>query len=267
VPGFYHGTSQEEGTEMKKTALIIAFIGISLTSTGVSHAAAPNIEMVRVPGGCFQMGDTFGEGKSDEKAHQVCVDDFSIGKYEVTQAQYQAVMGNNPSGFKECGPNCPVENVSWEDAQEFTRQLNDLTGRNYRLPYEAEWEYAARSGGKNEQFAGTSDLDELGAYAWFVDNSGKKTHQVGTRRPNGLGIYDMSGNVWEWCKDWYDSKYYEKSPQKNPRGPLSGSLRVIRGGSWNHSAGIARAAHRNSSYEPGYRSRDLGFRLVLPSVR
>lgn len=251
---------------MKKTVMICTLLGILLMFAGISLAAAPNIEMVRVSGGCFQMGDTFGEGGSDEKVHQVCVDDFSIGKYEVTQGQYQAVMGSNPSRFKECGMNCPVEQVSWEDAQEFTWQLNDLTGRNYRLPYEAEWEYAARSGGKNDQFAGTSDLDELGAYAWFEDNSGKKTHQVGTRRPNGLGIYDMSGNVWEWCKDWHDSKYYEKSPQKNPRGPLSGTLRVVRSGCWFFSAGDARAAHRGGA-EPGYRGHAFGFRLVLPSVR
>jgi formylglycine-generating enzyme required for sulfatase activity len=247
-------------------AVMTAVCCMVVLAVAAMAQAAPSIEMVSVKGGCYQMGDTFGDGVSNEKpVHQVCVSDFQIGKYEVTQAQWVAVMGSNPSAFKECGGNCPVENVSWEDAQEFIRQLNDLTGKNYRLPYEVEWEYAARSGGRQEQFAGTSDLDELGAYAWFGDNSGKKTHPVGTRKPNALGLYDMSGNVWEWCKDWYDDKYYEKSPRKNPRGPLSGSGRVLRGGSWNDSAGGARASYRFNS--PGFRNCNFGFRLVLPSVR
>lgn len=245
----------------------IVTIMLLLLLPAVSLAAAytdsiTGMEFVPVKGGCFQMGDTFGDG--GEKVHQVCVDGFFMGTYEVTQGQYQKIMGTNPSHFKACGLNCPVENVSWEDAQEFIRQLNERTGRNYRLPYEAEWEYAARSGGKNEQFAGTSDLDDLGGYAWFGDNSGKKTHAVGTRRPNGLGLYDMSGNVWEWCKDWYSDDYYAKSPQKNPRGPLSGSDRVLRGGSWNGSAGYARAAIRYY-FTPGIRNHFLGFRLVLPA--
>jgi formylglycine-generating enzyme required for sulfatase activity len=225
------------------------------------------MEFVGVKSGCFQMGDTFGDSNADEKpVHQVCVDSFFIGKYEVTQAQYQKVMGKNPSDFKKCGPNCPVETVSWEDAQEFTRQLNAKTGRNFRLPYEAEWEYAARSGGRNEQFAGTSDLDGLGGYAWFGDNSSGKTHPVGTRRPNGLGIYDMIGNVREWCMDWYDEKYYSKGQQKNPHGALSGSGRVMRGASSYDSGGRVRAAYRDSG-APSLRDSSVGFRLLLPEVK
>jgi formylglycine-generating enzyme required for sulfatase activity len=252
----------ERSSEMR-----IILFGVLLIALAGTAYAEPNIDMVFVKGGCYQMGDTFGDGDATEKpVHNVCVSDFYIGKYVVTQNQWQAVMGNNPSDFKQCGGNCPVETVSWEDAQEFIRQLNSQTGRNYRLPYEAEWEYAARSGGKQEQWAGTSDMDELGAYAWFVDNSGKTTHPVGTRRPNGLGLYDMTGNVWEWCKDWYDAEYYKKSPEKNPRGALSGSNRVIRGGSWHFTAGDARAAARDY-YDPSYRGSNRGFRLVLPAVQ
>jgi formylglycine-generating enzyme required for sulfatase activity len=248
--------------KMRFTLLIL----LLLTLTAQAFAAAPSIDMVLVKGGCYQMGDTFGEGRDNEPVHEVCVDDFYLGKYEVTQAQWQAVKGDNPSYFKKCGGSCPVEQVSWEDAKEFIRRLNDLTGKNYRLPYEAEWEYAARSGGRQELFAGTSDLDELEAYAWFGDNSGKKTHPVATRRPNALGLYDMSGNVSEWCQDWYDGKYYERSPQKNPRGPLSGSRRVLRSGSFHISAGYARASARGYG-APDVPIPDLGFRLALPAVR
>ena len=241
-------------------------IGAALAVSMVAYAA-PDIEMVPVKGGCYRMGDTFGDGGKNEKpVHQVCVDNFSIGKYLVTQAQWQAVMGNNPSHFKECGPNCPVEQVSWEDVQKFIRRLNEQTGKHYRLPSEAEWEYAARSGGKHEQWAGTSVLAELGDYAWFEDNSSEKTQPVGTRRPNGLGLYDMSGNVWEWCKDRYDADYYKKSPQKNPRGAASGSSRVMRGGSWCLSEGLIRAASRNYR-DPSRRLNCIGFRLALSAAR
>ncbi len=237
-----------------------------LLLTGEAYAA-PNIEMVFVKGGCYQMGDTFGDGDASEKpVHQVCVDDFYIGRYVVTQAQWQAVMGNNPSYFSQCGPDCPVEHVSWDNAQEFIRRLNYLTGRNYRLPYEAEWEYAARSGGGQERWAGTSNPFELRDYAWFGKNSRNRTHPVGTRRPNGLGLYDMSGNVWEWCQDWYDNDYYKTSPRDNPRGPQTGVYRVLRGGGWNDSAGIVRASMRFNEAPFNPYGGD-GFRLVLPETR
>jgi formylglycine-generating enzyme required for sulfatase activity len=219
--------------------------------------------MVKVKGGCYLMGDTFGDGEANEKpVHQVCVSDFYIGKFVVTQAIWHEVMRNNPS-YKDC-VSCPVENVSFDDAQQFINKLNDQTGKNYRLPYEAEWEYAARSGGKHEKWAGTSNQDELEKYAWFAGNNGKTTQRVGGKKPNGLGLYDMTGNVWEWCKDWYGADYYQNSPKNNPHGPLSGSTRVLRGGSWGNSAGNGRAAFRGGTVPSGRRD-FIGFRLVLPA--
>jgi formylglycine-generating enzyme required for sulfatase activity len=226
-------------------------------------AQAPEIEMVRVTGGCFQMGDTFGDGDADEKpVHEVCVDDFYLGKYEVTQEQWQTVMGSNPSRFKECGSNCPVEQVSWDDVQEFISRLNQRTGRRFRLPTEAEWEYAARSGGKGEKWSATSNEGELDQYSWLVGNSGARTHPVGEKRPNGLGLYDMTGNVWEWCSDWYGENYYQGSPRYNPEGPGNGSNRVLRGGSWFDDPGFVRAAFRYG-FPPPSRDSLFGFRLGL----
>ncbi len=228
---------------------------------GIVTVPAPvrDMKFVEVKGGCFQMGDTFGDGGSDEKpAHEVCVDDFSIGKYEVTQAQWEAVMGSNPSRFKQCGGNCPVEDVSWNDIQKFIKKLNSQTDSFYRLPTEAEWEYAARSGGKSEKYSGGNDVDSV---AWYDSNSGRQTHPVGQKQPNGLGIYDMSGNVWEWCQDWYGDGYYESSPKDNPQGPSSGSRRVLRGGSWYNYALFMRATSRYR-FNPVGRDSGNGFRLV-----
>lgn len=213
---------------------------------------------VFVKGGCFQMGDAFGE--ADEKpVHEVCVSDFYMGKYEVTQAEWQKVMGNNPSNLKDCG-NCPVENVSWHAVQDFLNNLNQQTGKKYRLPTEAEWEYAARSGGKNEKWAGTSSESKLGDYAWYASNSGGKTHPVGQKKPNGMGLYDMSGNVWEWTADWYDEEYYQNSPKDNPKGASSGSSRTLRGGSWLYSLRFVLASYRYR-HEPSFRDNSYGFRL------
>jgi len=215
--------------------------------------------MVFVKGGCYQMGDTFGDGESHEKpVHEVCVDDFYIGKYEVTQGQWKTIMGNNPSYFKACGDSCPVEEVSWNDAQTFIQKLNQQTGKKYRLPTEAEWEYAERSGGKSEQYSGGNDIDSV---AWYDKNSGNKTHPVGTKQPNGLGIYDMSGNVWEWVNDWYDGGYYKNSPKDNPKGPGSGTFRVLRGGCWANSARSTRSANRYGG-NPDFGDSSYGFRLV-----
>ena len=225
------------------------------------------IELVLVKGGCFQMGDTFGDGQADEKpVHTVCVDDFYIGKYEVTQGQWQSVMGNNPSFFKNCGEKCPVEQVSWNDIQEFITKLTTKTGKKYRLLTEAEWEYAARSGGKKEKYAGTSSDVELGKYAWYTANYAGSIHPSGQKQPNSLGLYDMTGNVWEWCQDWYGEKYYSQSPQKNPTGPPSGTRRVLRGGAWLFEPAGIRAATRYK-LTPESRGDLYGFRLSLSVPR
>jgi formylglycine-generating enzyme required for sulfatase activity len=218
------------------------------------------MEFVLVKGGCYQMGDSFdevafGEGDDDEKPiHEVCVDDFYIGKYEVTQGEWQKVFEKNPSEFKK-GDRYPVEQVNWNDAQNFIRKL----GGKYRLPTEAEWEYAARSGGKKEKYAGGDSPDVV---AWHESNSGGSTHPVGQKQANGLGLYDMSGNVWEWCQDWFDKEYYTETSRNNPQGPSEGSNRVRRGGSWSYGLDLARAANRHGNW-PEYRSHDLGFRLIL----
>ncbi|ACF14790.1 protein of unknown function DUF323 [Chloroherpeton thalassium ATCC 35110] len=212
------------------------------------------IEMIFVQGGSFIMGSN--DGRNDEKpVHQVTLDDFYIGKFPVTQAQWEAVMGNNPSHFR--GENLPVESVSWYDVQEFMKKLNKKTGGNYRLPTEAEWEYAARGGAKSRgyKYAGSNNIDEV---AWYRDNAGK-THEVGTKKPNELGIYDMSGNLWESCSDWEGD--YLSGSQTNPTGPSSGPRRVLRGGSWNFYAESCRSASRMYD-DPGYSDSDGGFRLV-----
>lgn len=236
-------------------------LAANILLSAVTAFAAPNIEMVRVPGGCFQMGG----GSGDEiPIHEICLNSFQIGRYEVTQAQWQEVMGKNPSGFKKCGLECPVEQVSWNDVQNFIRNLNEQTGMNYRLPTEAEWEYAARSGGKAEEYAGVNDTALLPAFAWFGVNSEKTTHKVGLKKPNGLGIYDMSGNVWEWCQDWYSEGYYEVSPRNNPQGPEDGKEHVTRGGGWGAPATVLRTTERGNVM-PGQRNANgVGFRLLLP---
>jgi formylglycine-generating enzyme len=238
--------------------LALAFYDISW---GADHKdAATGMEFIFVKGGCYQMGDTFGDGNTEEiPAHQVCVNDFYIGKHAVTQGQWKAVMGSNPSEFKECGDDCPVEQISWNDARSFIHKLNRMKpGNNYRLPTEAEWEYAARSGGKKEKYAGGADAESA---AWYFENSDMKTHPVGTKAPNGLGLYDMSGNVFQWCLDWDDKNYYGGSPVDNPQGPASGEYRVIRGGSWVSTEHGVRTTYRLGRV-PDRRSGDIGLRLL-----
>ena len=239
----------------------------------------PKIEMVFVQGGTFNMGCTDEQGSdcnSDEKpAHQVTVSDYYIGKYEVTQGLWKIVMGNNPSNFKYCGDDCPVENVSWDDCQIFINKLNQLTGKRFRLPTEAEWEYAARGGSKASYQTKYAGSNALGKVAWYDQNSdvnysggyeykGRKlgTHTVGTKKPNALGIYDMTGNVWEWCNDRYGD--YSSGGVMNPKGASTGSYRVIRGGSWFHY-GISNRVSRRNNYNPSGSSYINGIRLVFSS--
>ena len=221
----------------------------------------PEIAMVYVSGGTFTMGATSEQGSDaydfEKPAHSVTLSGYYIGKYEVTQELWKAVMGSNPSRFK--GGNLPVDNVSWGDIQEFLRKLNAMTGKRYRLPTEAEWEFAARGGNSSRGYK-YSGSNSLGSVAWYEDNSGSRPHAVGTKSPNELGIYDMSGNVYEWCQDWYGS--YSNSSQRNPKGPNSGSGRVIRGGCWDNDARHCRASRRSSD-TPGFRDYSLGFRLAL----
>jgi len=220
--------------------------------------AGLNLQMIAVKGGTFRMGSN--SGNSNEKpVHSVTVSDFYIGKYEVTQAQWKAVMGNNPSYFK--GDNLPVESISWYDVQEFIKKLNQRTGKHYRLPTEAEWEYAARGGNKSRGYK-YSGSDNIESVAWYIGNSSSKTHIVGTKQHNELEIYDMSGNVWEWCNDCYSSSYYGSGPQNNPQGASSGSRRVRRGGSWGNGASSCRVANRNYN-NPNYSLCNLGFRLAI----
>ena len=235
----------------------LAFFGAKKTFTvkGVQFTMMP------VEAGTFTMGATSEQVNpdSDEKpAHQVTLtNNYYIGQTEVTQALWTAVMGSNPSYRK--GDNRPVETVSWDDCQKFITKLNSLTGQNFRLPTEAEWEYAARGGKKSQgyQYSGSNNLDEV---AWYDGNSSSQTHDVATKRPNELGIYDMSGNVWEWCQEWYGS--YSSNSQTNPTGPTSGSHRVDRGGGRISSARGCRSSNRDYS-TPGSTFYDLGLRLVL----
>ena len=221
-----------------------------------------SLQMVFVEGGTFQMGATSEQGSAAESAekpaHDVTLDGFYIGAYEVTQAQWKAVMGSNPSYC--VGDDLPVEKVSWYDAVSFCEKLSQMTGKKYRLPTEAEWEYAARGG---QQAAGTkyAGSNSIGDVAWCTNNSGGKTHPVGQKQPNALGLYDMSGNVWEWCSDWYDSDYYSSSPSVNPQGPSGGARRVHRGGSWYSDARYCRVSHRDY-FTPDRQGEDVGFRVV-----
>ena len=235
---------------------------------GDAAAFSPNPvepEMIFVTGGTFTMGCTSEQGsdcwESEEPAHQVTLSGFYIGKYEINQAQWKAVMGadNNPSRF--VGDDLPVENVNWNDVQEFIKRLNAQTGKIWRLPTEAEWEYAARGGNQSwrYKYSGSGNVDEV---AWHMDNSGDRTHPVGTKVANELGIYDMSGNVWEWVNDLFGS--YSDSPRVDPQGSASGSFRVVRGGSWGRYAQLARVTARYS-FNPGDRGGTLGFRLARSS--
>ena len=226
---------------------------LAITVNGVSFV------MKRVEGGTFQMGSNDSEAYGDEQpVHSVALSGYYMGETEVTQALWKAVMGSNPSNFK--GDNLPVAHVNWNDCQDFIRKLNQLTGMNFRLPTEAEWEFAARGGNQSNgyTYAGSNNI---GSVVWYDDNSGSKSHAVKGKSPNELGLYDMSGNVWEWCSDWYGD--YGSGSQTDPIGPSSGSYRVLRGGGWNYYARGCRVSYRCRG-DPGYRGDHIGFRLCLP---
>ena len=231
---------------------------------GVFTVNGVTFKLIKVGKGTFTMGSKSTDSSADETeqpTRMVTISDFCIGETEVTQELWQAVMGNNPS--KIVGENMPVNNVSWEDCQKFIDSLNVLTNLWFRLPTEAEWEYAARGGQKSEGYiySGSNTLDEVG---WYTGNSGNQLHEVKQLKANELGIYDMSGNVLEWCQDWYSSTYYQKSEEYNdPVGPSTGSARVQRGGRYNYLGYDCRVARREAG-NPNYGDAVIGLRLAIP---
>ncbi len=252
---------------MKRYCTLTIYVLLFLFINSCSQSQKKNVKeaessplimegMVYVEGGSFDMGNKNGgtmfDGKLAERVHRVSVSSFYIDKYEVTQADYEKVMGKNPSLFKN--PDAPVENVTWYEANEYAKKIGK------RLPTEAEWEYAARGGNKSMgyEYSGGNKLSEL---AWFDENSIQSTQPVGKKKPNELGIFDLSGNVWEWCCDWYGRDYYYSSPENNPTGPDSGTERVKRGGSWILPFICCRVTFRLSN-DPTDSSKDIGFRCA-----
>lgn len=264
---------------------LASVIGILSSLPGLSASATDELYtdsttgmvFVYVPGGCFLMGDRFEEGESDEKpVHEVCVDGFYMGKYEVTQGEYVKLMGNNTSYPPKRNRN-PVQNVNWNEAQAFITKLNSKSGLTFRLPTEAEWEYAAREGGKMVRFGTGKDTispDEanfcsIEAYKESYSKTGKwrgEAVAVGSFQPNALGLFDMSGNVEEWCSDLDAENYYKFSPRQNPMGSSTGWERIVRGGSWDSSPRILRVANR-VNVKPSLAGGGRGFRLVFPVQR
>jgi formylglycine-generating enzyme required for sulfatase activity len=230
--------------------LVVLVIACALTPSSALQRAkrapappaphAPAIELVPVPAGSYVMGSS---AEADEQpARTVTISlAFSISAHEITQAQWIAVMGHNPSQFD--GAELPVDRVTWDEADAFCKKLSALTGKAYRLPTEAEWEYACRAGSTTAWSFGDAERD-LERYAWFDTNGRKQTHAVGARKPNAWGLYDMHGNVWEWCSDWYDAAYYASGPATDPRGPATGEMRVMRGGSYGADAVSCRSSNR-----------------------
>ena len=230
----------------------------------VDLGSGVRLELVLIPAGEFLMGSPESDkdaAPNEKPQHRVRITKpFYLGKRLVTQEQWEAVMGDDPSRFE--GPENPVENVSWDDCQRFLGKLNERFGveaGRFQLPTEAQWEYACRAGSRSRYWFG-EDEGQLDKCAWCEKNSGGRTHPVGEKRPNAWGLYDMSGNVWEWCADWWDSDYYAHSPVDDPSGPATGSGRLGRGGGWNRPAGFCRSAHRGHGGH-GYRSDNLGLRV------
>lgn len=254
----------------KRIILLLSFLTClsSLLLSGCSSLFGQNqpatfidqetgMEFVLIQGGCYQMGNLGERGDANEKpVHQVCLDDFYLAKTEVTQAQWKKIMGKNPSYFQSKDDH-PVESVSWNDAVSFLKKMSLQSGKSFRLPTEAEWEYACRSGGKEEIYCGGNSLKDL---AWFDRTGGGSTQAVATQQPNGLGLYDMSGNVWEFCSDIYAQDYYSNSPELNPQGAAEGPHVIKRGGSWSinprylRSSVRGRASRDDAHYSTGFRA-------------
>jgi len=245
--------------------LILRAAGVTAVAAAFCAAYGDDknsLDMVLVKGGTFTMGCTAEQGgecgKFENPAHSVTLGDFYIAKYEVTQKLWKEVMGDNPSFYRR-RDDLPVEMVNWDIVQEFIEKLNAKTGKTYRLPTEAEWEYAARGGSMSGgyKYAGG---DKIKAVAQYKDNSGLKTNPVGTKQPNELGIYDMSGNVWEWVNDWYSG--YTASAKNNPTGPFRGGYKVARGGDWGSGATRCRVSFRSAEHQTKQNA-SLGFRLAM----
>lgn len=234
--------------------------GQRLAKDLVFNISGVSFIMNYVEGGSFMMGASDSYTDYDERPqHKVTLNSYFMGETLVTQALWKEVMNDNPSKFG--GDNLPVENVSWDECQDFISKLNAITGKTFTLPTEAQWEYAARGGAisRNKLYSGG---DNILLVAWHADNSDRQTHPVGLKAPNELGLYDMSGNVWEWCSDYYSDYYYKNSPKNNPHGPISGKNRVLRGGSWECSPRYCRITQR-IDYRQGYRNSFIGLRLAL----
>ena len=219
-----------------------------------------DIEFVVLKKRTFMIGSDKNKGNQDEHPkHKVTISSFMISKYEITQGQYKKIMGKNPS-WNKGNDSMPVESVSWTAAMEFCAKFNEKHKAKARLPYEAEWEYACRAGTKTKYYWGNKINED---YVWYSKNSGKKLHPVGEKKPNDWGLYDMSGNVCEWCMDWYDRDYYSKKNIKDPKGAPSGDSRVLRGGSWDDKENKLRSASRHKNW-PAFGNFTIGFRLVIP---
>lgn len=244
----------------KLFVIILCWICFSAFTKAQSEPEITNslgMKLKLIPAGSFRMGSEKFE-ENEKPVHEVTISKaFYIGIYEVTQAQYLAVMGENPGKFK--GPDHPADQISWNDAVKFCKMLSQKTGKTYRLPTEAEWEYACRAGTTTEFYWGDSDV---GIYEWYSKNSGATTHPVGQKKPNPWGLYDMSGNVYEWVNDSYASDYYSQSPAKDPKGPETGNERVFRCGSWAYGSNDLRSAARGHGTQD-HKYSNSGFRIVL----
>jgi len=261
-----HKKEKEEELQARERELEIHY------PTSNTYTNSLGMEFELITPGEFLMGAAPQDDRAEENEkpqHKVWISKpFYLGKYLVTQQEWENLMGNNPSEFKQAGKRAPVETVSWNDCQEFIKKLNHKESRMYRLPTEAEWEFAARGGGAIRSpfnsflYTYGDDTSILGEYAWFEKNSKDTTYPVGQKKPNSIGLYDMMGNTWEWCEDWYDNYYYKKSHEEDPKGSDIGENKVLRGGSWYYNDKDCRISNRFNRF-PDLKYYNYGFRLVL----